>query len=79
MKVHLLIQREPGSNEMTYWVDDAVDEWTLDEWQGVYPDVIRVKLDGDPENRRILIVEVPDDAMERPFDVPTVTGSIVNE
>lgn len=73
MKVHLIVEREHGS----HWILDAVDEWTIDEWNGKYPDSFEKKLKVNPSGTRILVVEIPDDAMERAFDTPVVKGEVV--
>lgn len=75
MKVLLLIEREKGTSEVC-WVAEAADEWTLDEWNGRLPDAMQRVLDRDPANVRELWVEIPDDAMQKLWDVPTVPGKI---
>lgn len=74
MKVYLLVERDNMAT-VDYWVTDAVDEYTMDEWGG-YPDDFKDKLSDD---RRVLVVTIPDDALSLPFASPTVEGTIVND
>jgi hypothetical protein len=80
MKVHLLVQRDVTSGDTLYWIEDAVDEFVMDEWNGgAYPDVIRRKLESDPLNLRVLIVELPDNALELPFRDTVIFGEVASE
>ena len=74
MKLLLIVRREPGTVD-TAWVVAAADEWTLDEWNG-YPDFIKKELADDPTNTRELWVELPDDALAKPFETPSVNGEV---
>lgn len=74
MRVTLVVQRDP-STEAT-WVTDAIDEWSLEEWNGRLPDDMQKKIDADPANFRLLHVQVPDDALDKPFEIPVVTGRV---
>lgn len=77
MKIHVLVQRDSQDPDAC-WVMDAVDEYTMDEWNGAYPDVFQQQIDADRKNRAVLIVEVPEDAMQRAFpEPPIVKGGVV--
>lgn len=77
IQIHLLVARETAAGaDDAYWVEDAVDEYTIDEWSGAYPTPFQEKLDKDPANRRVLIVNLPFDALDRPFRVPEVKGEV---
>lgn len=77
MKIHLLVERE-NTREAASWVIDAVDEWTLDEHGGEYPPDFQDKLShlNEDLNRRVLIVEIPDNSLERIWDIPIVSGKV---
>jgi ABC-type amino acid transport substrate-binding protein len=75
VKVMLIVQREAGTTD-TAWVVDAADEYTLDEWDGRLPDQLQARIDADPANVRPLWIEIPDNAFERLWNVPTVTGQV---
>lgn len=77
MEVYLLVEREVGTED-SCWVIDAVDEYTVDEWNGAYPDQFREKLEatGTGTERRLLTVKIPDDALSKPWHVPAVEGQV---
>jgi hypothetical protein len=75
VKILLIVQREPGTNDCS-WIVEAADEYTLDEWNGRLPDALQKAIDDDPINTRPLWVEIPDDSLERVWDVPTVQGVV---
>ena len=77
MKILLIVRREPNEDDGA-WVVAAADEWTLDEWNG-YPDFVKKELSIDPANTRELWIEVPDDALSRPFRVPTVQAKVSDQ
>ena len=73
MKVLLLIQRD---GEHDRWVEDAVDEYTLDGWKGSLPTTIQDKIDESPGDFRRLWVEIPEGCLDHLWDAPTVTGKL---
>ena len=73
MKVLLIVQREPGTDGGA-WVEDAIDEHTLDEWNGAMPTCIQEKVSASPADFRELWVALPDGCLDRLWDVPTVIG-----
>lgn len=75
MKVLLLVQREPNS-DIPAWVEDACDEYTIDEWNGLLPKPIQDKIDADPASHRTVWVEIPDGCLDKLWDVPTVAGKV---
>jgi hypothetical protein len=70
MKILLIVQREAD----ICWVADACDEDTIDE--AGFP-AGRALLDADPANTRELWVEVPNGSLSKLWDVPTVSGSVI--
>jgi hypothetical protein len=74
MRILLIVEREPGTEDIA-WVAEAADEFSLAEWNGRLPDALQRVLDRDPANTRQLWVEIPDDAFNRLWDVPTVEGT----
>lgn len=78
MKILLIVEREPGTEEVVAWVAEAADEFTLDEWNGRLPDSLQRALDRDPANTRQLWVEIPNDSFDRLWETPTVLGEIPN-
>lgn len=76
MKLLLLVQREADTDPC--WVIDACDEYAIEEWNGALPGPLQKHLDADPKNTRTLWVEIPDGSLERAFQTPTVTGTVVD-
>lgn len=80
VEIHLLVEREVGTDDAC-WVIDAVDEYTLDEHNGGYPSDFKTKLEktGDGNERRVLIVRLPDGSLEKPWRVPVVEGQVISD
>lgn len=73
MIVHLLVEYDGDDG---YWVVDACDEYTVDEWGGGYPTEFETKLKQEDVDRRILQLTIPDDALSRPWKTATATGVV---
>ena len=73
MKVLLLVQHD---GDDAAWVEDAVDEYTLDSWNGALPTGMQDKIDESPGDFRRLWVEIPDGCLDRLWDAPTVIGTV---
>ncbi len=78
MRVTLLVQREsPASPPDEYWVVDAIDEFTLDEWNGRFPPAVQAKLDSLAPNVGLVHVEIPDGSLAAAFPPPaTISGTV---
>ena len=73
MKITLMVRRDEG----VFWVEDAVDEYSMEEWNGLLPGPMQAKIDQDPANTRLVVLQVPDETLERAFDVPIVPAQVI--
>ena len=67
MKIHTLWHKEDGS----IWLVEAADEESI---MNGGADAYRMSLSQSPQCRRVLIVEIPDKAVNDIFTPPTVAG-----
>lgn len=74
MKIRTLWEGEEDSNNMP-WLVAAVDEYTIEEHSGL-PDSYVEEMS---ENRRELVIEVPDAVVLKLFKPPVVKAEIVEE
>lgn len=75
MKITTLWER--GAEGDMPWLVSAYDEYTEEEHNGE-PEFFRKERLADPK-RRVLIIEVPDQAVTKLFQTPKVQGKAVEE
>jgi hypothetical protein len=77
MIIHVVVVRQSSGGEDSYWVAEAWDEYTVDEngW-GFEEALQRCRSTHGADNVRVLKVQLPADALERPFRVPVVEGLV---
>lgn len=73
MKITLFVQRSQDPTETTFYIVDAVDEWTVDSNPECITDILKEHAD---EDVRTIHVEVPDDTLERPWWELTLKGVV---
>ena len=81
MRLFIIFEHDGSAGDIVSdmpWALDVVDEYTI-ESHGELPPEYAKKLtpDGTLRDRRQLIVEIPDSAVRKLFESPTVKGTIV--
>jgi len=79
MKLYVIVVREKCDSDCL-WVWGAADEWTMDACdEGYFKQRDAAVKEKGAENVADLIIEVPNDALERTFPKPpTVTGVVLD-
>jgi hypothetical protein len=75
LTIYHIVVREPGGD--AFWIEDCWDEWTLDENPGGFDESIeKIKETHGADNVRVLGINVPEDALQRPFYTTVIDGDV---
>ena len=76
MIINLIVIRQPGTVEDTFWTSEAWDEYTIDENPEGFDEAIeKAHKEYGGDHVRVLQVRIPKGSLAKPFEVPTVEGT----
>lgn len=77
MIISLIVCQEVSKTDVTRWVTQAWDEYTISEnysgWEEALNEAEKAHGAG---NVRVVHVEVPRDTLDKPFNIPKVAGTV---